>query len=227
MTAQQKLEAYKRQVKREVTREIEAQFDQRVETEARQLFDETLKWWHSHFEQAERTIKEFDATLNRRKPIMSKRMFRILMASVQPDKGGTHAAAAEFNSKREAIEAALCGSEAEQRKWALPDRLARTREELMAARAKVQAENSARAERAAATRAPLRSRKRPSAEDEIDHHRTLDHTCHARVRQRAGRSLPRRPAASPEAPEPTLTASPPSTIASAASPARPAPIATA
>ena len=150
MTAQQKLEAYKRQVKREVTREIEAQFDQRVETEARQLFDETLKWWHSHFEQAERTIKEFDATLNRRKPIMSKRMFRILMASVQPDKGGTHAAAAEFNSKREAIEAALCGSEAEQRKWALPSGV--TLAEMMENRAAYDAKNRERAKRAAATR---------------------------------------------------------------------------
>jgi hypothetical protein len=54
---------------------------------------------------------------------------------VQPDKGGTHKVAAEFNSKAEVIEAVLCGNEAEQRQWA---RLAPmpSVEELKAAREK-------------------------------------------------------------------------------------------
>jgi len=103
--------------------------------------------------------------LNRRKPIMSKQMFRILMASVQPDKGGTNAAAAEFNSNRKAIEAALCGSEAERRRWELPSAsgLPRTWAEMEAAPAKVRAENSARGKRAAATRAARKVPRRPAA----------------------------------------------------------------
>jgi hypothetical protein len=74
------------------------------------------------------------------------------MAGVQPDKGGTHAAAVEFNNNREAIEAALCGSEAERRKWELaPPPVSGA--EMDAMREKVSAANRERAKRAAATRA--------------------------------------------------------------------------
>ena len=150
MTAQQKLEAYKRQIKRE----LEAQFEDRVRAEAEQLFDTTLRSWHARLEAAERQIKEFDRQLDRRKPIISRQTWRAMLAGVQPDRGGTHTAAVEVNTNREAIEAALCGSEAEQRKWALPLRadLPRSRAELMAAGAKAAAERSERAKRASAAR---------------------------------------------------------------------------
>ena len=151
--------AYKRQIKSEVRRELEAQFEQRANAAAWELLDYNIKLWLDQFRAAEQRIKDFDQKISRSKPIMSKRMFRMLVASVQPDKGGTHELAVEFNTNRAVIEAVLCGSEAEQRKWALPSRLPRTREELDAARAKVQAENSARAKRAAATRAAKRAAK--------------------------------------------------------------------
>jgi hypothetical protein len=148
MTAQQKLEAYKRQIKRE----LEAQFEQRVEDEARQWFDHSLQVWCNRFEAAERRIEELNNMLKRHKPILSRRMFRIIHASVQPDKGGTHDVAVEFNAKADVIEAVLCGSKDEHQRWARVAQLPNL-EELKAARAKVQAENSARAKRAAATRA--------------------------------------------------------------------------
>jgi hypothetical protein len=86
MTVQQKLEAYKRQIKRE----LEAQFEQRVNDEALQWFDHSLQMWINRFEAAERQIKEFGEMINRRKPILSNRkFFRLIKASVQPDKGGT------------------------------------------------------------------------------------------------------------------------------------------
>jgi hypothetical protein len=156
MTAQQKLEAYKRQIEREVTRKLEAQFEQRVNDEAFQWFDQSLRSWIGRFEAAERQIKEWGKMFERRKPIMSKRTFRMIQASVQPDKGGTHAVAAEFNSNAKVIETVLCGSEAEQGQWARVSNLP-SREELEALRAKKQAENSARAKRAAATRAARKS----------------------------------------------------------------------
>ena len=88
---------------------------------------------------------------------VSKRTFRIMQAGVQPDRGGTNAAAAEFNDNKEVIEAVLCGSEAEQRKWELtPPPMSRA--ELDAARERVRAENRARATRAAATRAARKKR---------------------------------------------------------------------
>jgi hypothetical protein len=155
MTAQQKLEAYKRQIEREITRKLEAQFEQRVQDEARQWFDHSLQMWCNRFEAAERQIKEWNSLLNRHKPILSRRMFRIIHASVQPDKGGTHDVAVEFNSKADVIETVLCGSKDEQQSWARTARMP-NREELMAAREKVRAENSARAKRAAATRAAAR-----------------------------------------------------------------------
>jgi hypothetical protein len=146
MTAQQKLEAYKRQIKRE----LEAQFEDRVRAEAEQLFDTTLRSWHARLEAAERQIKEFDRQLDRRKPIISRPTWRAMLAGVQPDRGGTHTAAVEVNTNKEAIEAALCGSEAEQRKWALPSGV--TLAEMMENRAAYDAKNRERAKRAAATR---------------------------------------------------------------------------
>jgi hypothetical protein len=161
MTAQQKLEAYKRQIEREVTRKLEAQFEQRVNDEARRWFDQSLQSWCNRFAAAERQVKEWDKMFNRRKPILSKRMFRLVKASVQPDKGGTHDVAAEFNSKAEVIETVLCGSEAEQRDWARVSSLPRSVEELMAAGEKRRARDSAKAKRAAATRAANKAASKP------------------------------------------------------------------
>jgi hypothetical protein len=159
MTAQQKLEAYKRQVERDVTRKLEAQFEQRVRDEAYQLFDRSLEMWINRFEAAEHQIKEFGAMINRRKPILSRKYFRLFQARVPPDTGGTHDLAVEFNSKAEVIEAVLCGSKDEQREWGRPSSLARSVEELKTAREKRHAERSERAKRAAATR---RANKSPT-----------------------------------------------------------------
>src|SRR5262245_11351691 len=108
MTAQQKVDAAIRQHKRE----LEAQFEDRVNAAGRELLSHNIKRWLGQFKVAEAKIKDVEAKIGRYKPIISKRTFRVLMAGVQPDRGGTHAAAVEFNDNREAIEAALCGSEA-------------------------------------------------------------------------------------------------------------------
>jgi len=151
------LAAYKRQIKSEIRRELEAQFEQRVNAAAQNLLDYNIKRWLDQFRAAEQRIKDFDAKLSRYKRIISKRTFRIMQAGVQPDRGGTNAAAAEFNDNKEVIEAVLCGSEAEQRKWELtPPPMSRA--ELDAARERVRAENRARATRAAATRAARKKR---------------------------------------------------------------------
>jgi hypothetical protein len=151
-TERQDLAAYKRQIKSEVRRELEAQIDRRVSAEAWELLDYNIKLWLEQFRAAEKRIKDFDAKISRYKPIISRRTWRVLMAGAHPDRGGTNAAAVEVNENREAIEAALCGSEAEQRKWELtPPPMSRA--ELDAAREKVRAEHSERAKRAAATRA--------------------------------------------------------------------------
>jgi hypothetical protein len=157
-TERQELAVYKRQIKSEIRRELETQFEQRVDAAARELLDYNIKRWLDQFQAAEQRIKDFDAKLSRYKRIISKRTFRIMQAGVQPDRGGTNAAAAEFNDNKEVIEAVLCGSEAEQRKWELtPPPMSRA--EMEAAREKVRAENSARAKRAAATRAARKSQK--------------------------------------------------------------------
>jgi hypothetical protein len=73
---------------------------------------------------------------------------------------GSHELAVHFNENKAVIEAALCGSEAERRKWELtPPPMSKA--DMDAARAKVQAENSARAKRAAATRAARKAASPP------------------------------------------------------------------
>jgi hypothetical protein len=151
-TERAELAAYKRQIKSEVRRELEAQFEQRVRAEAKEMVDYNVMLWFERFKVAEAKIKDFGEKIGRWKPILSKRTLRLMIGGAHPDRGGTAAAATEVNDNREAIEAALCGSEAERRKWELtPPPMSRA--ELDAAREKVRAENSARAKRAAATRA--------------------------------------------------------------------------
>jgi hypothetical protein len=165
-TERAELAAYKRQVKSEIRRELEAQFEQRVGVEAKSMVDYSLMVWFERFKQAEAKINEFDSKISRCKPIISRKTFRILMASVQPDKGGTHEAATEFNDNRPVIEAVLCGSKDEYQRWA---RLALTplpnREEFEAARERVRAENSERAKRAAAKRAARKAEAQPDMTD--------------------------------------------------------------
>jgi hypothetical protein len=98
-------------------REMEAQFEQRVEAAAREMLDYNIRRWLDEFRAAERRIKDFDQKIGRYKPIVSRRTLRFMLAGAQPDRGGTHAAAVEVNASREAIEIALCGSEAEQLLW--------------------------------------------------------------------------------------------------------------
>jgi hypothetical protein len=155
-TERQELAAYKRQIKSEVRRELEAQFEQRVRAEAKEMVDYNVMLWFDRFKVVEAKIKDFNEKIGRYKQIISRRTFRIMQAGVQPDRGGTNAAATEFNDNKEVIEAVLCGSEAEQRKWELtPPPLSRA--ELDAIRERVQAQNSARAKRAADTRAAKRA----------------------------------------------------------------------
>jgi hypothetical protein len=157
-TERQELAAYKRQIKSEVRRELEAQFEQRVDAGARELLDYNIKRWLDQFRAAERRIKDFSEKLNRLTPIMPRKLFRQLQAAAHSDRSGSNELAVHFNNNKEVIEAALCGSEAERRKWELtPPPMSRA--ELDAAREKVRAEKSARAKRAAATRAARKAAK--------------------------------------------------------------------
>jgi hypothetical protein len=146
-TDRQELAAYKRQIKSEIRRELEAQFEQRVNDEARQWFDHNIEVWCNRFAIAEGLIQKWNDMFSRNKPITSRRVFRQIRASMHPDKGVPHEVAVEFNAKADVIEAVLCGSKDEQEKWARTARRPNLAE-LMAAREKVRAER--RAKRAAA-----------------------------------------------------------------------------
>ena len=157
MTAQQKMDAWKRQQMRAMARE----FDQRVLVESRRLLDESLlPTYRERLEYTERQIKAIDKALDRRSPLISKAMYRIILACLHPDsrKGATEEmftkAFVAFSNKGDRdkvnkIEIALCGKEADRPKGPpLP-----TWAEMMAGRAAYDAKNRERAKRAAATRA--------------------------------------------------------------------------
>jgi hypothetical protein len=141
-------------------REFEWRVKQAASTEASRLLDEIfLPGLRERLEQNERQTKAIDAALYGRTPLMPKAMFRKILACLHPD---SRAAASEkmfneafaaFSAKSKdgvnRIEIALCGKEADRVQRPPPPSLA----EMMARRAAKTAENSARAKRAAATRA--------------------------------------------------------------------------
>jgi hypothetical protein len=148
---------------RRQAREFEWRVKQAADAEARRLFDEFfLPNLRKRLEENEQQNKHIDAVLNGRKPIISKALFQKWWAYANP---GTrdqmseadhlrlwHALTAK-EGNRKLIEIVLCGKEADRVKQAPIASFA----ELMAAREKVSAENSARAKRAAATRAAAKA----------------------------------------------------------------------
>src|SRR5262249_28483497 len=119
----------------------------------------SLPYWHERLDKVAGMLDGLD----RRRPIVSKPIWRIFKAAVQPDSRGNltaamlHDAAVTFNTKEEEIEIALCGKEAERPKMPSHRDVPRRRTDMMAAKEKVRAEHSARAKRAAATRAARKS----------------------------------------------------------------------
>ena len=136
---------------RRQAREFEDRVKQQANAEGRRLLDDIfLPHLRKRLEDAERQNKHLEAVLDRRRPIISKRLLRLLQAAAHSDRSGSHELAVEFNSKRQEIEIALCGKEADRPKGPpLP-----TWAEMMANRAAYDAKNRERAKRAAATRGP-------------------------------------------------------------------------
>jgi hypothetical protein len=150
---------------RRQNREFEWRVEQAADTEARRLFDELfVPNLRKRLEENESLNKTLDEVLRARRPLMSKALFRKILACLHPDsRAGAsekmfNEAFAAFNEKGEdgvnKIEIALCGKEADRVQRPPPPSWA----EMMAAREKVRAENSARAKRAAATRAANKER---------------------------------------------------------------------
>jgi hypothetical protein len=145
---------------RRQNREYEARVKQGADARARKLYDEFfLPNLRERLEKAERQNKALDAAIDRRTPIISRALFRKALACLHPDSrtGASekmyNEAYAAFSEKGKdgvnKVEIALCGKEADRpQRPPLP-----TWAEMMAARERVRAENSARAKRAAATRA--------------------------------------------------------------------------
>jgi hypothetical protein len=146
-SSRERFEALVRRQEREYT----ARVRQAVEVETRRFAAEViLPGWRERLNEVEKHQKILDRILDRRAPLVSKKVFRIFRACVQPDSRGNltnamlHDAAVAFNTNSAAIEIALCGKEAERPKGPpLP-----TWEEM-----KARAENRARAKRAAASKA--------------------------------------------------------------------------
>src|SRR5262249_49275915 len=147
-------------MRRRLEQDFEWRVKQRAQEETRRIIEESdLPYWREQVEKAEKEAKWLDGILNKRRPIVSKKIFRIFSAAVQPDTRTTltaamlHDAAVEFNRNKQKIEIALCGKEAERPKRTLPPEaeLPRTRADLMARKAARTARE--RAKRAAATRA--------------------------------------------------------------------------
>jgi hypothetical protein len=143
-------------------REYEARVRYAADVEARRKLDEImLPHWHKRLDEVVGMLERLD----RRRPIIAKKTFRILQACVQPDSRGNltkemlHDAAVVFNTKKQEIEIALCGKEAERPKPPSHTDVPRNWAEMEAARAKAQAENRARAKRAAATRAARKAER--------------------------------------------------------------------
>jgi hypothetical protein len=152
-------ERYEARVRR-LEREFEDRVKQRAGAEASRLLDEVfLPNLRERLEKAEHQQKVIDGALDRRRPLMTKALFRKVLACLHPDSrtGASETmrneAFAAFSEKNKdgvnQIEIALCGREADRPKG----RPRPTWAEIMAAREKVRAERSARAKRAAATRA--------------------------------------------------------------------------
>jgi len=143
-------------MRRRQAREFEDRVKQRADVEARRLLNEIfLPDLRKRLEDNERQNKHLDVTLNRHRPIISKRLLRLLHAAAHSDRSGSHELAVAFNTKRQEIEIALCGKEADR-----PERRPMpTLAEMMANRAAYDAENRERAKRAAATRAARKASK--------------------------------------------------------------------
>jgi len=145
---------------RRQAREFEARVEQRADEEARKLLDEVfLRHLRERLEDNEHQNQMLDQIFDQRRPIISKAMYRKILACLHPDsRAGAsekmfNEAFAAFSEKNKdginRIEIAVCGKEADR-----PKRHPRpTWAEIMARREKVRAEHSARAKRAAATRA--------------------------------------------------------------------------
>jgi hypothetical protein len=151
---------------RRQAREFEWRVKEAANVEGRKLLDEIfLPNLRKRLEEAENRNKTLEQIFERR-PLISKALFRKALACLHPD---SRAAASEkmFNEVFAAfsekdknninkIEIALCGKEADR----VPRAAMPTLAEMMAAREKVRAENSARAKRAAATRAAKAAEKK-------------------------------------------------------------------
>jgi hypothetical protein len=146
-------------------REYEARVQQGTDARARKFIDEIfLPHLRKRLEDAERECESIRRIFDRRTPIIPKALFLKLWAYANP---GTRDQVSEADHRRlwdalnankgnrKLVEIALCGREADRPSGQPPPTWA----DLMAAREKVRAENSARAKRAAATRAANQGKK--------------------------------------------------------------------
>lgn len=172
-TSREKFEA----MVRRQNREFEARVKHAADVEARQQLDEFyLPYWH---ERLDKVVDMLDL-LGRGRPIISKKIFRIVLAAVQPTTRTSmtdemlNDAAVAFNTKRVAIEIALCGKEAERPELPSHTDVPRSWTEMMARREKVRAKNSARAKRAATTRAARKESVSPPEDPDAEFVRQME-----------------------------------------------------
>jgi hypothetical protein len=150
----ERFEAMCRRQEREYAARVQFQVQQEI---GRRIDEMVLPAWRQRLENAQRQYESINRILDRRAPLIPKALFLKLWAYANP---GTRDQVSEAEHRRlwdalnankgnrKLIELALCGKEAERPTTPPP-----TWAEMMTAREKVRAENSARAKRAAATRA--------------------------------------------------------------------------